>query len=165
LGSPSPRRDQRHDGQDRRVRTGFPEAIRRALAGAPVAHFDETGFRVAGKLAWVRSAASGKFALITVHAKRGQAGMDAAGVLPAFTGIAVHDCCPYDSYAHVRRALCNAHALRELQAVTPPPPPQAGGQVITFRHDHRGMPIVPSAAFEQMGGHMPGVGTGGGSPI
>ncbi len=98
---------------------GCLEAIRAALAAADVAHFDETGFRVAGKLAWVHSASSGKFALITVHGKRGRAGMDAAGVLPAFAGIAVHDCwAPYDGYAQLSHALCNAHALRELQAVT-----------------------------------------------
>lgn len=103
---------------------GCLEAIRSALAAAPAAHFDETGFRVAGKLAWVHSASGGKLALITVHARRGRAGMDAAGVLPAFTGIAVHDCwAPYDGYAQVTHALCNAHALRELQAVTDAAPP------------------------------------------
>jgi transposase len=34
---------------------------------------------------------SGKYVLVTVHAKRGKDGMDAAGVLPAFGGIACHD--------------------------------------------------------------------------
>jgi transposase len=63
-------------------------AITGALAGADVAHFDETGFRVAGKLAWVHSASAGKFVLVTVHPKRGKQGMDAARVLPAFAGIA-----------------------------------------------------------------------------
>jgi len=62
-----------------------------ALAASGVAHFDETGFRVAGKLAWVHSASSGRFVLVTVHGKRGRQGMDAAGVLPAFAGIACHD--------------------------------------------------------------------------
>ena len=89
-----------------------------------MAHFDETGFRVAGKLAWVHSASSGKFALITVHPKRGRQAMDAAGVLPLFGGIAVHDAwAPYDTYSRVTHALCNAHALRELQAVTDAAPP------------------------------------------
>jgi hypothetical protein len=55
------------------------------------AHFDETGFGVAGRLAWVHSASSGKYVLVTVHEKRGKGGMDAAGVLPAFGGIACHD--------------------------------------------------------------------------
>ena len=88
--------------------------------GREVVHFDETGFRVAGKLAWVHSASSGKYALVTVHPKRGTEGMDAAGVLPAFAGIAVHDAwAPYDTYTGVAgHALCNAHLLRELPAVT-----------------------------------------------
>ena len=95
-------------------------AITGALAGAGVAHFDETGFRVAGKLAWVHSASAGKFVLVTVHPKRGKEGMDAAGVLPAFAGIACHDAWkPYDSYDGVAgHALCGAHLLRELTAVT-----------------------------------------------
>ena len=58
------------------------ETIRAAVAAAGVAHFDETGFRVAGKLAWVHSASAGNYALITVHERRGTQGMDAAGVLP-----------------------------------------------------------------------------------
>jgi transposase len=96
------------------------DAVRDALAAAPVAHFDETGFRVAGRLAWVHSASSGKYVLVTVHEKRGKDGMDAAGVLPAFGGIACHDAwAPYDCYdGAAGHALCNAHVLRELNAVT-----------------------------------------------
>ena len=78
---------------------GTLEAIRAALAAAGVAHADETGFRVAGKLAWVHSASSGKYVLITVHPKRGRQAMDAAGVIPQFRGVLVHDAwAPYDTY-------------------------------------------------------------------
>jgi transposase len=96
------------------------DAVRDALAAVPVAHFDETGFRVAGRLAWVHSASAGKYVLVTVHEKRGKDGMDAAGVLPASGGIACHDAwAPYDCYDGVGgHALCNAHVLRELTAVT-----------------------------------------------
>ena len=95
-------------------------AITRYLASAEAAHFDETGFRTAGRLAWVHSASWGKFVLVTVHAKRGKDGMTAAGVLPFFTGIAVHDAWkPYDTFDNVAgHALCGAHVLRELVAVT-----------------------------------------------
>jgi transposase len=95
------------------------DAIVTALIGSEVAHFDETGFRVAGKLAWVHSASSGRYVLVTVHSKRGTEGMDAAGVLPLFAGVACHDAWkPYDSYDGVAaHALCNAHLLRELTAV------------------------------------------------
>jgi transposase len=97
---------------------GTLAAIRKALAAAGVAHADETGFRVAGKLAWVHSASSGKYVLITVHPKRGRQAMDAAGVLPQFRGVLMHDAwAPYDTYDQITHALCNAHALRELQAV------------------------------------------------
>jgi hypothetical protein len=96
------------------------DTIIKALIAAEVTHFDETGFRVAGKLAWVHSASSGKYVLITVHPKRGTQAMDAAGVLPSFTGIACHDAWkPYDGYdAIAGHALCCAHLLRELTAVT-----------------------------------------------
>jgi transposase len=97
---------------------GFCEQVRDRLAAAQVAHFDETGMRVAGKIRWVHSASTGKYVLITVHDKRGVAAMDAAGVLPSFTGIAVHDgWAPYDTYTGATHARCNAHLLRELQAV------------------------------------------------
>jgi len=96
------------------------DTIIKALLKSEVAHFDETGFRVAGKLAWVHSASSGKFVLVTVHPKRGTAAMDAAGVLPSYAGIACHDAwAPYDTYDGVAgHALCCAHVLRELIAVT-----------------------------------------------
>ena len=97
---------------------GFAGQVRAAVAGAQVAHFDETGLRVASKLRWVHSASTGKHVLITVHDKRGVEAMNAAGVLPHFTGIAVHDgWAPYDTYDLATHARCNAHLLRELQAV------------------------------------------------
>jgi transposase len=85
------------------------------IADAPVAHFDETGLRTAGKLAWMHSASTATDVLLTVHARRGTKGMDAAGVLPRFKGVAVHDAwAPYDTYTDITHALCNAHSLREL---------------------------------------------------
>lgn len=62
--------------------------------------------------------------LLSVHARRGVIGMDAAGVLPRFTGTAVHDAwAPYDTYTNATHALCNAHALRELIYVIDTAPP------------------------------------------
>ncbi|GER97942.1 hypothetical protein Acor_00040 [Acrocarpospora corrugata] len=97
---------------------GFLARACAEVAVSPVAHFDETGFRVAGRLHWVHSASTGKWSLITVHRKRGTEAMGAAGVLPVFGGVAVHDAwAPYDTYTQVTHALCNAHVLRELQQV------------------------------------------------
>jgi transposase len=89
--------------------------IRDRIAAAPVACFDETGMRTDGRLAWLHSASTATDVLLSIHRKRGVAAMDAAGVLPAFTGIAVHDAwAPYDTYTEAVHALCNAHVLREL---------------------------------------------------
>jgi transposase len=96
----------------------FTGQVREQLTKAEVAHFDETGLRVASRLRWVHSASTGKYVLITVHDKRGVTAMNAAGVLPAFTGVAMHDdWAPYDTYGQATHARCNAHVLRELQAV------------------------------------------------
>ena len=100
-----------------RLEGDFLTAVRTALAAAPVAHFDETGFRVAGRLHWVHSASTGKYSLLYVHPKRGRDAIDAGAILPVFTGIAVHDAwAPYDCYPQATHALCCAHLLRELIA-------------------------------------------------
>jgi transposase len=101
---------------------GFAEVVRQGLAAASVAHFDETGARVAGRLHWVHSASTSLLTLLTVHAKRGQQAMAAAGVLPGFAGVAVHDgWAPYWRFEHATHALCGAHLLRELEAISDEP--------------------------------------------
>jgi transposase len=101
---------------------GFAEVVRQGLAAASVAHFDETGARVAGRLHWVHSASTSLLTLLTVDAKRGQQAMAAAGVLPGFAGVAVHDgWAPYWRFAHATHALCGAHLLRELDAIADEP--------------------------------------------
>ena len=98
---------------------GFLEQVRQGIAASDVAGFDETGFRVEGRLAWVHCARTGKYTLLMVHRRRGKEAMEAMGVLPAFAGVAVHDAwAPYDTYATPEHQLCCAHALRELQAIT-----------------------------------------------
>jgi len=105
--------------------TPFLEAVREQIAAAPVAHFDETGLRVAGAGAWVHSASTESLSLFRVHISRGHDAIAAAGVLPVFTGIAVHDgYTPYRRYG-LAHALCNAHHLRELAAVIDADPAQA----------------------------------------
>jgi hypothetical protein len=98
---------------------GFAEHVRGQIAASEVAGFDETGFRVEGRLAWVHCARTGRCTLLMVHPRRGRQAMEAMGILPRFAGVAVHDAwAPYDTYAAPDHQLCSAHALRELQAVT-----------------------------------------------
>lgn len=97
----------------------FGIAVADRIAAADLVHFDETGFRVDGKLHWLHSASTTMLTAITCHRRRGKIGMDAARVLPRFTGTAVHDAwAPYDRYPQITHALCNAHLQRELVAVT-----------------------------------------------
>jgi transposase len=101
---------------------GFVAGVREQLAGAAVAHFDETGARVAGRLHWVHSASTPLLSWFTVHPKRGVEAMDAAGVLPGLHGVAVHDgWSPYWRYPKATHALCAAHLLRELEGITDEP--------------------------------------------
>src|SRR3954452_12924538 len=96
----------------------FTAAARTALTGAELVHVDETGLRVAGRGHWLHVATSDRFTALFCHRKRGKEAIDAAGVLPGFTGIAVHDAfAPYARYWSATHALCNAHLLRELIAV------------------------------------------------
>ena len=50
-----------------------------------------------------------------LHRKRGREAIEAIGIIPRYTGVAVHDCwASYLSYTHCGHALCGAHLLREL---------------------------------------------------
>ena len=95
----------------------FLEEIRSQLTRAEVAHFDETGGRIDGRLQWIHSASTDTLTLLTAHRKRGVEAMIAAGVLGEFRGVAVHDnWAPYRNFEDVLHALCGAHHLRELIA-------------------------------------------------
>jgi transposase len=96
----------------------FTAAVRAGLAEADLVHADETGLRVAGRLHWLHVASSNRFTALYCHRRRGKDGIDAAGVLPHFSGTLVHDAfAPYARYPAATHALCNAHLLRELIAV------------------------------------------------
>lgn len=95
----------------------FEEVARANLQAAPIAHFDETGINIAGKLAWLHSASNHEWTLYGAHHKRGQEGIESLGIFPHFSGIACHDHWkPYFQYDCIH-VLCNAHHTRELNGV------------------------------------------------
>jgi transposase len=88
------------------------EAIGRRVAEAGVRHLDETGYRIAGKLHWLHTTSSLAFTFYRAGEKRGDIPTDLQG------GVVVHDhFLPYRGMDKVAHAFCNAHILRELQAL------------------------------------------------
>jgi transposase len=85
---------------------------------------DETGFYERGKRHWLQVAGTQQPTYYTGHAQRGGKALAASagflsviGILPVFTGTAVHDAwAAYKQYG-CQSALCNAHHLRELKGV------------------------------------------------
>ena len=89
----------------------FVDTVRDLVAGAPVKHMDETGFRIGGKTQWLHVASTALLTFYRVCAKRGS-------LLANVVGIVVHDHWkPYYRIEGVLHALCNAHHLRELKAL------------------------------------------------
>ena len=93
--------------------------VKAALEAASVGHFDETGLRVAGKLHWMHTAGNADYTYLFIHARRGKnALLSEQSVLKDFRGYAIHDSLSaYFSFSGAQHGLCNAHILRELQAL------------------------------------------------
>lgn len=94
--------------------------IKDCLKNEPVVHFDETGLRAEGKRRWLHTACSANYTYLFINDSRGQAALHSAeSLIKDFTGIAVHDCwASYFLFDQCRHVLCNAHLLRELNALT-----------------------------------------------
>jgi len=94
------------------------QMIKTQLVAAEVAHYDESGLRVAGKLHWLHVIGTKSLTYYAAHAKRGQKALWDIGILPFFRGRAVHDAwISYFQFKNCLHALCNAHHLRELRFI------------------------------------------------
>lgn len=102
--------------------------IKTLLAVAHIGHFDETSLNVNGAKWWLHVASTPTLTGYHLHRSRGRDAVKDFGVLPGFTGVAVHDALSvYDGpdYAAARHALCGAHIARELIAAAETHPEQA----------------------------------------
>ncbi len=125
---------------------GFAQTVRDLVAGAPVKHMDETGFRIGGKTQWLHVASTALLTFYRVCAKRGS-------LLANVAGIVVHDHWkPYYTMQGVLHALCNAHHLRELKALIEIEKEEWAGKMqrllrrachVTNRARERGVPMKP----------------------
>jgi transposase len=93
------------------------QAITGAIRASPIGHADETSIRVDGHTRWLHVVSTLAFTYYYWSQYRGQKAHLADGLLPTYSGILMHDA--YRSYfVHpYHQALCNAHLLRELQAI------------------------------------------------
>lgn len=82
------------------------------VVAAKVRHLDETGFRIGGKTRWLHSTSTAVYTLYRIGETRGDVPRTMAD------GVIVHDHFkPYYTLRGPLHALCNAHHLRELQAL------------------------------------------------
>lgn len=91
--------------------------IKAAVIRAEVAHFDETGARVAGALHWLHVASTPELTYYAFDDGRAGKAFDRIEILPAFKGTGVHDALPSYLKRDFTHALCNAHLLRELTGI------------------------------------------------
>jgi transposase len=90
---------------------GFVDTVCALVKAAAVKHLDETGFRTGGRTQWLHIACTVWLSFYRISPRRGS-------LLADVMGIVVHDHWkPYYTMEGVRHALCNAHHLRELQAL------------------------------------------------
>ena len=89
------------------------QTLKGLLLRSPLDHVDETGTRIKGLLHWVHVNGTQWLTLYSWHRKRGQEAMDTIGILPHYTGRAMHDrLSSYDHYS-CQHSVCGAHLLRD----------------------------------------------------
>lgn len=93
--------------------------IKSALLASNVVHADETGIRCAGSLNWLHVACNSIYTYFFVHPKRGKLAIESEkSILQNYQNYLMHDC--WTSYFGLQNAthlICNAHIIRELQAL------------------------------------------------
>jgi transposase len=90
------------------------QQIKEALIQSEVIHQDETGLYVEGKRHWMHVTCTPTLTHYHVDKSRGQAALEAIGILPQFTGISIHDGWASYFLYDCQHAACIVHLLRDL---------------------------------------------------
>jgi transposase len=110
-------------------------AAQQVVQAAPVKHVDETGWKLAGQLCWLWTAATATVACFVIHARRGWDGL-AALLGDTVSGILHSDrWSAYNRVAVGQRQLCWAHLKRDFQKCV-----DRGGPATAIGHD--GLAVV-----------------------
>lgn len=94
--------------------TTVEQQIKEALKTSEVIHQDETGLYVAGKRHWMHVTCTPTLTHYQVDKSRGQAALEAIGILPQFRGISIHDAWGSYFLYDCQHAVCIVHLLRDL---------------------------------------------------
>ena len=93
------------------------ECIKQKILATPVAHADETGVRIGGKLHWEHDLVTELYTYFFVHEKRGRKALESSeSITDQYEGTLIHDC--WSSYFNLNcstHGLCGAHLLREVK--------------------------------------------------
>jgi transposase/FtsZ-binding cell division protein ZapB len=92
------------------------EKIKEKLLLQPVLHKDETGIRINKSLHWLHVLSSRYYTLYFSNKKRGIEADRAIDILPAYSGVLVHDHLKGLYAFTCEHAECNAHILRYLKS-------------------------------------------------
>lgn len=93
------------------------DIIKQQLIASPVICLDETGMRIEGTRKWCHVVSTQNMTYYAANARRGSKANEDMGILPVYSGIAMHD--GWSSYFkfNCNHALCNSHHLRDLTFV------------------------------------------------
>jgi len=107
---------------------GVVSTIKSLIMAACTVRFDETGFIDNGRRRWLHSASTDNLVYFHVTDGKGSDAMREIGILPAFTGNAIHDHNrSYYMFDKCRHGECNVHVIRDL----------------IFLHEERGQAWAP----------------------
>ncbi len=135
------------------------QIIHQAILKSKVAHADETGGRIAGKLHWIHGFSSLQHTLYVVDQHRGGSVINGAqSHLANYSGRLIHDC--LNSYfaiqGEMEHGICIAHILRELTALKELPKPlrwpeQMHALLMDYYHaSHEGKGVAHSEVLKKL---------------
>jgi len=96
--------------------TVFIKEIKEKLLAQPVLHKDESGVRINNSLHWFHVLSSKTYTLYFTNKKRGNEADREIDILPAYSGVLVHDHLKGLYSFSCEHAECNAHILRYLKS-------------------------------------------------